>query len=143
MKPEPRIPILTGRPLPRAHDRPSEASLSYDAFIARLTSPSGGHGSPVNSISTLIGPVVPALLDDPEHGLEVDVALADRREIPDPALAALVLEVAVDHLRQGDRQIVDRLHPAVEFDIRRVVVDQHVRPADAFQNRNRRPRPTW
>ena len=38
------------------HERPCGASASREARIAAVTSSSGGHGSPVNSISTAYGP---------------------------------------------------------------------------------------
>ena len=37
----------------------------------------------------------------------------------------------------GDRQVVDRLHRAVEVDIGGVVVDQHVLPADPLEHGER------
>src|SRR5690348_10479731 len=79
----------------------------------------------------------PAPLQYAEHRPEVDMALADRREVPNAALAALVLEMAVDELRQGGGQIVDRLDAAIEFDVGGIVVEEHVRPADPGEHRNR------
>src|SRR5260370_21464151 len=72
-----------------------------------------------------------ALLHRVEHRLEIDMALANRRKIPQPSLATLVLKVAMDQLWQCDRQIGDRIDAAVEFGIGGIVVDKYVLSVNA------------
>ena len=65
------------------------------------------------------------------------MAFADRREVPDAALAALVLEVTVNELRHRRREIIDGLDTAIKLDIGGIVVDEHVLPRDAIEHRDR------
>ena len=112
--------------------------MSCEAFIARLTSASGGHGSPSNSISTLIGPVKPpfAMMSSTRLKSIWPSPIAGKSQTrPSPRLS---LRWTVDELRQRSRQIVHRLYAAVELDIGGVVVDQHVLAADPLEHRDRR-----
>src|SRR5688572_20798721 len=64
-----------------------------------------------------------------ENALEVDMALADRREVPNTSMTSLVLQVAVDERRQCRRQSIDGLHSTVKLNISSIVVDENVLPS--------------
>src|ERR1041384_6434247 len=109
MKPDPRIPILIDRSALRQAER--------DELVARRLHGAVDLGERRPGIALELDldaerPVEAAPLQNAEHGGEVDMALADRREIPDLALAALVLEVRVNQPGKADRQVVDRLDAA-------------------------------
>src|ERR1700751_561482 len=107
MNPEPRIPTLMTIRLSSFQDRPSDASFSCEARIARLTSVSGGQGVAVELDLDAERTSKAAFLHGIEHRFEIDVALADRGKIPDSSFTALVLQMAMDQFRQRNLQIGD------------------------------------
>ena len=125
------------------HPRPSLFRCSRDPRIAAFTSASGGHGSPLNSISTEYGPVVARVLEDPKDSREVDVAGADLAEVPDALPALGLLQMDVHELVDDLRQVLDRGVAGVVDDVRRVVVDPDGVAPDLLEQRerDRRPRP--
>ena len=82
----------------------------------------------------LAGPEKPVSAQPPEDARDVDLALAERREVRDALAAALVLEVEVAEPRQGELDVLLGHGARVVDDVARVVVELHPVAADLVED---------
>ena len=82
----------------------------------------------------LTGPAKSTLLKRGQQPRDVDVALAQGREVGDAPAAALVLQVEVAEARQRERDVVRRVGSRVVDDVARVVVETDARVADLLED---------